>query len=127
MLPERGRLYLQTMVFGRNMIPLDEVDIHAPRDSDAWYLALMERQFPGSWLPLEQEQVVRCAAPHFRLLSSVSGRLDYIQTITRVGQADRGAEPEKDAAEAPARPPLADKRRLPPRVHLGCERQQGVL
>ena len=25
--------------------------------------------------------VVRCAAPHFRLVSSVSGRLDYIETI----------------------------------------------
>src|SRR4051795_6147430 len=38
-LPQRGRLYLQTMVFGRNMIPPGEVDIRAPRDSDAWYLA----------------------------------------------------------------------------------------
>jgi len=42
-LPERGRFYLQTMIFGRNMIPLDEVDVRAPRDSDAFVLALMER------------------------------------------------------------------------------------
>jgi cyclopropane-fatty-acyl-phospholipid synthase len=81
LLPDRGRLYLQTMVFGRNMIPLDEVDIGAPRDSDGWYLALMGRQFPGSFLPFGQEQIVRCAQPHFRLVSSVSGRLDYIETI----------------------------------------------
>jgi cyclopropane-fatty-acyl-phospholipid synthase len=81
LLPDAGRLYLQTMVFGRNMIPLDEVDIRAPRDSDAWYLALMMRQFPGSFLPYGQEQIERCAAPHFRLVSSVSGRLDYIETI----------------------------------------------
>ncbi|HTU78441.1 MAG TPA: class I SAM-dependent methyltransferase [Solirubrobacteraceae bacterium] len=80
-LPERGRFYLQTMVFGRNMIPLDQVDIHAPRGSDAFVLALMERQFPGSWLPLGQEQVVRCAEPSFRLLSTSNGRLDYIETI----------------------------------------------
>jgi cyclopropane-fatty-acyl-phospholipid synthase len=80
-LPDGGRFYLQTMVFGRNMIPLDRIDIHAPRDSDAWYLALMGRQFPGSWLPLGQEQIVRCAEPHFRLMSSTSGRLDYIETI----------------------------------------------
>ncbi|MGA2321106.1 MAG: class I SAM-dependent methyltransferase [Solirubrobacteraceae bacterium] len=85
-LPDRGRFYLQTMVFGRNMIPLEDVDIHAPRDSDAWYLALMERQFPGSWLPLGQEQVVRCAAPSFRLVSSSNGRLDYIQTISEWGK-----------------------------------------
>jgi cyclopropane-fatty-acyl-phospholipid synthase len=82
LLPEGGRFYLQTMVFGKNMIPLEEVDVHAPRNSDAWYLALLERQFPGSWLPLGQEQVVRCAAPSFRLVSSVSGRLDYLQTMS---------------------------------------------
>ncbi len=80
-LPDRGRLYLQTMVFGRNMVPIDEIDIDAPRDSDGWYVALMGRQFPGSWLPFGQEQIVRCAEPRFRLVSSTSGRLDYIETI----------------------------------------------
>ena len=81
LLPGGGRFYLQTMVFGRNMIPLERVDIRAPRDSDEWYLALMARQFPGSLLPFGSEQVIRCAAPHFRPVSSVSGRLDYIETI----------------------------------------------
>ena len=80
-LPEGGRLYLQTMVFGRNMIPVDEIDIDAPRDSDGWYVALMGRQFPGSWLPFGQEQVIRSAEQRFRLVSSTSGRLDYIETI----------------------------------------------
>jgi cyclopropane-fatty-acyl-phospholipid synthase len=81
MLPDGGRLYLQTMVWGRNMIPVDEIDIEAPRDSDAWYLALMGHQFPGSFLPFGHEQVVRCAEPRFKLVSAVSGRLDYIETI----------------------------------------------
>ena len=81
MLRDTGRFYLQTMVFGRNMIPVDRVDIHAARDSDAWYLALMGHQFPGSWPPLGQEQVIRSAEPHFGLVSSTSGRLDYIETI----------------------------------------------
>jgi cyclopropane-fatty-acyl-phospholipid synthase len=81
LLPVNGRLYLQTMVFGRNMIPVDDISIDAPRDSDAWYLALMGRQFPGSWLPYGQEQIVRSADPSFRLISSESGRLDYIETI----------------------------------------------
>jgi cyclopropane-fatty-acyl-phospholipid synthase len=80
-LPDGGRLYLQTMVFGRNMIPADEVSIDAPRDSDAWYLALMGRQFPGSWLPFGHEQIVRCAEPSFRVVAATSGRLDYIETI----------------------------------------------
>jgi cyclopropane-fatty-acyl-phospholipid synthase len=81
LLPEGGRFYLQTMVFGRNMIPVDRIDIHAPRGSDAWCLALMGRQFPGSFLPYGQEQIIRSAQPHFRLVSSASGRLDYIETI----------------------------------------------
>ena len=81
MLPDTGRLYLQTMVFGPNMIPVDDVDIDAPRDSDTWYLALLGYQFPGSCLPFGQEQVISAAEPHFRLVSSQSGRLDYIETI----------------------------------------------
>jgi cyclopropane-fatty-acyl-phospholipid synthase len=80
-LPPGGRLYLQTMVFGPNAGDPSEASIDAPRDSDAWYLALMGRQFPGSWLPFGQEQVVRTAEPHFRLVESSSGRLDYIETI----------------------------------------------
>src|SRR5918998_592072 len=78
LLPEGGRFYLQTMVFGRNMIPREEVSIDAPRDSDAWHLALMSYQFPGSFLPFGEKQLVRTAAPHFDLVSSSSGRLDYI-------------------------------------------------
>jgi cyclopropane-fatty-acyl-phospholipid synthase len=80
-LPDSGRFYLQTMVFGRNMIPIEEVSIDAPRDSDAWYVALMQHQFPGSFLPFGEEQIVKAAAPHFRLVESSSGRLDYIETI----------------------------------------------
>ena len=81
LLPHNGRFYLQTMVYGRNMIPRDEIDINAPRDSDARYLALMGHQFPGSFLPYGQQQVIRSASPHFRLIASTSGRLDYIETI----------------------------------------------
>jgi cyclopropane-fatty-acyl-phospholipid synthase len=81
LLPERGRFYLQTMVFGRKMIPLEDVDINAPRDSDAFVVALLSRQFPGSLLPSGPEQIERSADPHFQLVSSSSGRLDYIHTI----------------------------------------------
>ena len=86
-LPAGGRFYLQTMVYGRNMLAPDAIDLdsvlHAvpPRDTDEWYLALLSRQFPGSWLPFGEEQVVRSADRHFRLVESSSGRLDYIETI----------------------------------------------
>ena len=85
-LPPRGRFYLQTMVFGRKILEAGRIDIQAvrgvpPRESDEWYIALLGRQFPGSWLPFGQAQVISCAGPRFRLVSSVSGRLDYIETI----------------------------------------------
>ena len=88
LLPDGGRFYLQTMVFGRNMVEPERVDLDAlralpPKDSDEWLIALLGRQFPGSWLPFGKEQVIRCAEPHFRSVSSVSGRLDYIETITQ--------------------------------------------
>jgi cyclopropane-fatty-acyl-phospholipid synthase len=127
LLPDHGRLYLQTMVFGRNMIPLDRIDIDAPRDSDAWYLALMGRQFPGSFLPYGDEQIIRSAAPHFRLVSSTSGRLDYIETIRQWRQRFAAPSVKKDAAQAPAAPPVADERRFPARLHLGRECQQRLL
>ena len=44
-------------------------------------LALLGRQFPGSWLPHGQEQIIRSAEPHFHVLPSMSGHLDYIETI----------------------------------------------
>ncbi len=82
-LPPPGRFYLQTMVFGANTVPFEEISPEAPRNSDAWILALLGAQFPGSFLPSGQDQIIRCAAPHFRLVSSESGRLDYIETINQ--------------------------------------------
>ncbi len=96
LLPPGGRFYLQTMVFGRKMIPPERLSIAAlravpERDTDEWYLALLGRQFPGSWLPLGPDQIVSCAEPHFQLVSALNGRLDYIETIrqwnARIGAA----------------------------------------
>ena len=86
LLPVGGRFYLQTMVFGRNMIPAERLSVDQlravpPRDTDEWYIALLGRQFPGSWLPFGAQQVISCAEPRFRLASQISGRVDYIETI----------------------------------------------
>jgi cyclopropane-fatty-acyl-phospholipid synthase len=95
LLPDGGRFYLQTMVFGRNMIALERIDIDAPRTSDAWCLALMGRQFPGSFLPYGQQQIIDSARPHFRLVSSTSGRLDYIETIRQWRERFAAPSPRK--------------------------------
>lgn len=75
-----GRFYMQTMVFGKNMIDKYEVDIKAGRDSDANICALMQKQFPGHWLPDSVDQIVEDARPYFQLMTKSSGRLDYIET-----------------------------------------------
>jgi cyclopropane-fatty-acyl-phospholipid synthase len=80
LLPVGGRFYLQTMTFGKNMIPLDELDINAPKDSAAHLMALMAEHFPGSWLPYESEMILATAEPYFNLINISSGRLDYIET-----------------------------------------------
>jgi cyclopropane-fatty-acyl-phospholipid synthase len=76
------------MVFGRKMIPRDQIDTEAlrgipPRGSDEWLIALLGRQFPGSWLPFGAEQVIACADRDLELVASTSGRLDYIETINQ--------------------------------------------
>ena len=81
LLPPGGRFYLQTMVFGPRMLPYEQIDIEAPHDSDAFMLARMQKQFPGSWLPYGVEQLVRTAAPWFRSVSHSSGKVDYLETI----------------------------------------------
>ncbi|HXA01495.1 MAG TPA: class I SAM-dependent methyltransferase [Cytophagaceae bacterium] len=83
LLPQGGRYYMQTMVFSKNMIPFEKIDINADKNSDSYTLALMVKQFPGSWLPYGDEHVIRSAAPYFKLISKSSGRLDYIETIKR--------------------------------------------
>lgn len=81
LLPVGGRFYMQTMVFGKNMLDLKDISLEADKQSDSYALALMIAQFPGSWLPYGAEQVIRNAQPHFKLISQSSGRLDYIETI----------------------------------------------
>lgn len=81
LLPAGGRFYLQTMVFGKNMIDYEDIDINAAKDSDAYIMALMQKQFPGSWLPYGSEMVVRAAEPMFQLMNISSGKLDYIETL----------------------------------------------
>ena len=121
-LPDGGRFYLQTMVFGPNMVPLEQITTQAPRDSDAWIMALLGSQFPGSWLPTSLEQIVRCAEPNFGLLSSQSGRLDYIETINQWNTRIGAASFKKTLLELRLLPRWLDQPRIPPRVHLRRQR-----
>ena len=84
-LPDRGRFYLQTMVFGRNMI--------RPRRSTSSLRGFLRAartrgtslswgaNFPGPGCPSGREQIVALRRAAFRLVDSSNGRLDYIETI----------------------------------------------
>lgn len=79
LLSKRGRLYLQTMVWDK---PPDcgTITLASPRNDDRHIVALLEKFYPGSWLPNGEQQITENASG-FRLISSNSGRSDYIQTI----------------------------------------------
>lgn len=83
LLPSGGRFYIQTMSFGKNMIPYSEFDIHADKSTDEYIIALMEIAQPGSWLPESIDQVIKASDGMFKLVQKINGRLDYIETITQ--------------------------------------------
>jgi cyclopropane-fatty-acyl-phospholipid synthase len=78
-----GKLYVQTMTWGRSAPPIEAISLAADRNSNQYIVALTEKFYPGSWLPSGESQIVECAKPYFRLVSSNSGRLDYMETIRR--------------------------------------------
>ena len=83
LLPIGGRFYMQTMTFSKNMVKFEDLDVNAEKGSTAYIMALMLKQFPGSWLPSGPEMVINSAKPGFKLISQSSGRLDYIETIAQ--------------------------------------------
>lgn len=85
-LPPNGRLYLQTMIWGKQVPSHESISVKAPKHSDEWVLGLVEKFFPGSWLPVNIDQIIQAARPHFELVSQNNGRLDYIETLKRWGQ-----------------------------------------
>jgi len=89
LLPVGGRFYCQSMVFGPNMvdfkdIPFNKTDIKKKEFTNAEYMDIICRVFPGSWLPYGKEGLIDPAiSEHFKLVSVDSGRWDYVETIHR--------------------------------------------
>jgi cyclopropane-fatty-acyl-phospholipid synthase len=81
LLPDGGRLYLQTMMLGRNAPDYQSISLQAQEGSDEYIAAIAKEFFPGSWLPFGEEHILRVAAPYFKQISHNNGRRDYLQTI----------------------------------------------
>ena len=80
-LPSGGRLYLQTMTWGKQVPDQRKLSLDTPPDSTEAILARIEYLYPGSWLPNGLKQLVDCASKYFDFISSNNGRLDYLQTL----------------------------------------------
>lgn len=81
LLPESGRLYLQTMMLGKNAPEYASLSLEAEKGSNEYIGAVLGKFFPGSWLPFGEEHILRVAGPYFELISDNNGRLDYIETM----------------------------------------------
>ena len=71
------------MTWGPNAPAYEDISLSAKKGSNEYILAVIRRAYPGSWLPAGEEQIERCAAPYFRLVSRKNGRLDYIETMNQ--------------------------------------------
>jgi cyclopropane-fatty-acyl-phospholipid synthase len=87
LLPDDGRLFLQTMTWGERVPHPEELDIHAPKLSDQWVMGYLAYLYPGSWLPDGLEHIVACAEPWFELTFESNGAADYLQTFDEWGRA----------------------------------------
>ncbi len=81
LLNEGGRFYLQTMIYGKNMPAIEDISIHANKNSSEYLMALLLEYYKESWLPWSNEQLINCAKPYFKIINQNSGRLDYIETL----------------------------------------------
>jgi len=91
LLVDKGRLYLQTMTWGKNLpwgdreptaADYKRCSLRAPHKTDERVLASVRMFFPGSWIPRDHNHIKRIAEPYFDLLVTSDGRLDYIKTLT---------------------------------------------
>lgn len=80
LIPIGNRFYMQTMTFGRKIIPRETWDINAPKESDEYTMALMIKQFPLSWVPIMEKPAIEAAKPFFKMIDMSSGRADYVVT-----------------------------------------------
>ena len=81
-----GRLFLQTMTWGKEVPDPKRLSLTAPEGTPERILARLTRFYPGSWLPSGKGQIITAASGHFNFLCSSNGRLDYIETLNRWGQ-----------------------------------------
>jgi len=89
LLNSNGKLYLQTMTWGKTVPDYTKLSLKAPTHSKEAILARLLIFYPGSWLPNELEQIKKAAEPTFTFIKTNNGRLDYIETLKRWSQSSK--------------------------------------
>jgi cyclopropane-fatty-acyl-phospholipid synthase len=76
------RLHLQTMCWGPNRVPFEDISFDGPPDGAPYLVALMAKFYPNAWLPDGPDQVTAAAeAEGFRRIDLLDGREDWIRTL----------------------------------------------
>lgn len=88
-LPKGGRLFLQTMTWGKSVPDPQAFSANAHPQSPEAILYRLTKFYPGSWLPSGLKQMVDAASSHFNFITSKNGRLDYIETLNHWGASSR--------------------------------------
>jgi cyclopropane-fatty-acyl-phospholipid synthase len=88
-LKDRGRLFLQTMTWGKTVPDPAALSPTAPKDSAEAIMFRLTKFYPGSWLPESKDQILSAASEHFECVASCNGRLDYIETLNRWGELNK--------------------------------------
>jgi cyclopropane-fatty-acyl-phospholipid synthase len=83
LLPPGGRLFVQTMTWGKEVPDSSQIDLRGEQGSLQRILGAIEKFYPGSWLPSGLDQLTRVAADRFDVVEVKNGRLDYIETMIR--------------------------------------------
>ena len=88
---------MQTSVWGENVPHYENVSLKAPKKSNEYLLALLEKFFPGSYPPFGEEQVLENAIG-FKMISVNTSTLDYLHTIKEWSRHGRKINLAKIAA-----------------------------
>ena len=82
-----GRLFLQTMTWGKRIPQPTAISLQARKGSDEYILAVLRRFYSASgWLPVGVDHIAAVASRHFRVVAADNGRLDYIKTMDEWGK-----------------------------------------
>lgn len=88
-LKENGRFGGQFMTWNGNVPKTSDMNPNAPKGSKEYHLGLLERFYPGSWLPSDFDSFYSSGKDLFETIEVIDGRVNYIWTMKCWGKQFR--------------------------------------